>query len=201
MVNEKISIKLIILILIFLAGFTINYTIVKAAEYNIRHQWVKVWINKDGTIDLLYDVEIMCTEGSISRVDIGQPTKDFTIGWARDENGLALNTQDISSGEYYAVRVFLQSSISSSRRLPCRAIKVFSFRLDNLRTLTKALLACINFSTPNTLFRRSLRVAGDLMMNSPNSSSFRKQPICHCCGLRSGSAELSSSIFNQLSSW
>jgi hypothetical protein len=92
-----------------------NY-VVEAEDliYYINHQWVKIWINKDGTIDLFYDVEIVCIQGNISRIDIGQPYNDFYIGWARDKDGRTLITSDVSSGDYYAVRVHLHSPIFMS---------------------------------------------------------------------------------------
>jgi hypothetical protein len=27
-------------------------------QYHLEHEWVKIWINQDGTIDLLYDISI-----------------------------------------------------------------------------------------------------------------------------------------------
>ena len=73
--------------------------------YHLEHEWVKVWINQDGTIDLLYDVTIVCDQGTLHWVEIGQPNSDFTIGEAVDEDSNELQTEDTSSAGDYKVRV------------------------------------------------------------------------------------------------
>ena len=78
-------------------------------EYHLDHEWVKIWINKEnGTIDLLYDINITCDQGEIPSVRVGQPTDDFEVGKARDENGDPLDWEDASNYQekYYAVRVY-----------------------------------------------------------------------------------------------
>jgi len=76
--------------------------------YHLEHEWVKIWVNQDGTIDLLYDVIIVCDSGTLHWVEIGQPNHDFHIGDAFDENGNHLPTQDTSSGDQYKIQVDLQ---------------------------------------------------------------------------------------------
>jgi len=81
-------------------------------QYHLDHEYAKIWVNQDGTIDLLYDIEISCDQGEISSdlgVRIGQPTDDFTVEQAQDKEGNPLPWEDASKYEqkYYAVRVFL----------------------------------------------------------------------------------------------
>jgi hypothetical protein len=73
--------------------------------YHLNHEWVKIWINQDGTIDVLYDVEITCDQGTLHWFEIGQPNDDFIIGGAIDESGTELPTSDESSRGDYKVRV------------------------------------------------------------------------------------------------
>jgi hypothetical protein len=76
--------------------------------YHLDHEWVKIWINQDGTIDLFYDIRLTLDSGDlISKVYVGQPTGDFTIGTASDEYGIDLTTSDASSGSDYKVQVAL----------------------------------------------------------------------------------------------
>jgi hypothetical protein len=76
--------------------------------YHLEHEWVKIWINQDGSIDLLYDIQLMLDSGeTISKVFIGQPKRDFTIGTAIDEYGNTLAVSDASSGSDYKVQVTL----------------------------------------------------------------------------------------------
>ena len=73
--------------------------------YHLEHEWVKIWINQDGTIDLLYDITIVCDEGTLHWVEIGQPNYDFTIGQAFDENNNELTAVDSSYQSNYKVQV------------------------------------------------------------------------------------------------
>jgi hypothetical protein len=82
--------------------------------YHLEHEWVKIWINQDGSIDLLYDIQLMLDSGdTISKVFIGQPKRDFTIGTAIDEYGNTLAVSDISSGSDYKVQVTLSWGLSA----------------------------------------------------------------------------------------
>ena len=74
--------------------------------YRFEREWVQLWINQDGTIDLSYYMSLTLDAGpNISFVQIGQPNGDFTIGEAVDQNGRALVATDDSSGSDYKVRV------------------------------------------------------------------------------------------------
>ena len=82
--------------------------------YHLEHEWVKIWINQDGTIDLLYDILLKLDSGdSISRVYVGQPQRDFTIGEALDEHGSQLATSDASSGSDYKVQVTMKGALEA----------------------------------------------------------------------------------------
>ncbi len=82
-------------------------------EYHLDHEWAKIWINQNGSIDLLYDIRISCEKERIRWVDIGQPTSDFRIGEARDQTGNLLQTEDVSQGDYYGMRVHLYTPIDA----------------------------------------------------------------------------------------
>ncbi|MDH5449141.1 MAG: hypothetical protein OEY24_00935 [Candidatus Bathyarchaeota archaeon] len=73
--------------------------------YHLEHEWVNIWINEDGTIDLLYDVTIVCDEGVLHWIEIGQPNYDFKIGQAFDENNNELDAVDSSYQGDYKVQV------------------------------------------------------------------------------------------------
>ncbi len=82
-------------------------------EYHLEHQWAKIWILNDGTIDLLYDIEIACDQGEIRRVDVLQPVRDFTIGEAKDDRNQVLRTESVTEGDWYAARVWLGEPIGA----------------------------------------------------------------------------------------
>jgi len=48
--------------------------------YHLNQEWVKIWINQDGTIDLFYNISMTLSSGpNITYVLIGQPRSDFII--------------------------------------------------------------------------------------------------------------------------
>jgi hypothetical protein len=81
--------------------------------YHLEHEWVKIWINQDGSIDLLYDIQLVLDSGdTISKVFVGQPKRDFTIGAAIDEYGNTMAASDASSGSDYKVQVTLSWALA-----------------------------------------------------------------------------------------
>ncbi len=68
-------------------------------RFHLEHQYAKIWVNKDGSIDLLYDIEIACDSERIKTVWVGQPVEDFTLGEAFDEEGNVLKiSKDFEEG-------------------------------------------------------------------------------------------------------
>jgi len=81
--------------------------------YHIEKQWIKIWINKDnGTIDLQYNLTLICDSETISWVRIGQPNEDFTIGKCTDEKGEDLQKTKVSDNLGVGVKIFLKSRLS-----------------------------------------------------------------------------------------
>jgi hypothetical protein len=94
------------LILVFSAGI-MQAAEAQTLEYHLDHEWVRIRINKDSTIDLFYDIQITCDSGTLHWVEVGQPNHDFTIGKAYDENNHQLPATDTSGPGDYKVRVDL----------------------------------------------------------------------------------------------
>jgi len=99
---------------LLVASLVSNTWFVKASsiEYHLNHEWAKIWINQDGTIDLLYDISITCDSGIIHYVNVGQPKSDFTIGTAKDEAGHTLTATDAGESR---VRVDFYTPISNGQ--------------------------------------------------------------------------------------
>jgi hypothetical protein len=86
--------------------------------YHLEHEWTKIWINQDGTIDLFYDVNLVLDSGSnINYILIGQPKGDFTIGETLDQTGHQLVTSDASSGSDFKVRVELYEPLRAGQTI------------------------------------------------------------------------------------
>jgi hypothetical protein len=102
---------------VFLILVTFVGTVAADRDYQLDHEYAKIWINsEDGTIDLLYDISITLNSGdAINFVSVGQPKGDFEIGEAVDQQGHTLSTSDASSGSDYKVRVNLNSPLTAGQ--------------------------------------------------------------------------------------
>ena len=109
-------------ILVALCALLILITFTGAAfgewegTYHLEHEWVKILINPNGSIDLLYDISITLDSGDdVNFVKIGQPERDFTRVIAMDQYGHTLTTADVSSGSDYKVQVNLDSPLKAGQ--------------------------------------------------------------------------------------
>jgi len=84
-------------------------------QYHLEKQWVRIWINSDGTIDLQYTLRIVCDQGRISYVTFDQPTQDFTVGEAFDTDGHPLKIEDATQGADYKVKVFMYEQLTDGQ--------------------------------------------------------------------------------------
>ena len=98
---------LVCTLILILSAWAIQAAKAQDLEYRLEHEWARIWINRDGTIDLLYDIQITCNSGVLHWVEVGQPNGDFTIGEAYDENDNQLPANDTSTQGDYKVRVDL----------------------------------------------------------------------------------------------
>jgi hypothetical protein len=85
-------------------------------QYHLEHEWVKIWINLDGTIDLFYNLTLTLDSGDdINYITVGQPKSDFTVGEAIDQYNNTLPATDASAGEDYKVKVSLHSPLRAGQ--------------------------------------------------------------------------------------
>ena len=85
--------------------------------YSVDHEWAQIFINQDGTIDLTYNITLSVSSGSVGGFYVGQPTGDFTIGEAVDQNGNILFVTDASSGGDYRVDVTLYERLAAGNSI------------------------------------------------------------------------------------
>src|SRR3989304_1174135 len=82
-----------------------NVVSAQTRVYHFGREYVQIWINQDGTIDLTYIMSLILESGpNINFVWIGQPNGDFTVGKAVDQYGRILDAYDDSSGSDYRAR-------------------------------------------------------------------------------------------------
>jgi hypothetical protein len=118
MVKKRFHLLIVTSILVIA---TIAISVVNAQQervYYFGHEYVKIWINQDRTIDLFYDRSLTLESGKeINWVEVGQPNGDFTIGDALDQYGRALTASDTSSGSNYKVRVNLYQPLQAGQTI------------------------------------------------------------------------------------
>jgi hypothetical protein len=88
-------------------------TVVSSQEtqYEVERQWILIWINQDGSIDLQYNLTVRCISGSLGYFLIGQPNEHFSVLNSTDSRGRVLNSENIVEGDNYQVKVNLASRI------------------------------------------------------------------------------------------
>jgi hypothetical protein len=92
MVNNSAIWVAILALALVTSVYTANFASAQTNLYTVNHEWVQIFINQDGTIDLSYNISITVTQGTLHAFDVGQPNRDFTIGEAVDEYGNLLYT-------------------------------------------------------------------------------------------------------------
>jgi hypothetical protein len=102
-------------ILLITASFLIAVSSIPTAraqiDFHLDREWVKIWINQNGTIDLFYNITITSDSGTIHYVKVGQPNGNFNITYAKDPAGNNLTTTNTGDG----VQVYLSPSISTGQ--------------------------------------------------------------------------------------
>jgi hypothetical protein len=110
---------LAIALTVFLIQMMIDSAFSASLSFSFDPEGVTIWINKNGSIDLLYNITLKQDPGSsdLHWLEIGQPAADFTIGQAMDQYGNNLQLSDSSSGQDYKVRVQLNSALAAGQTL------------------------------------------------------------------------------------
>lgn len=111
--EEPLLIALItVLLVIMLSGSSIAWS----GTYHLDKEWVQIWINQDGSIDLFYNITLSLDSGDdINFVTVGQPNGYYTIGVASDQYGNTLSATDAREGTDYKVKVALYAPLKSGQ--------------------------------------------------------------------------------------
>jgi hypothetical protein len=87
-----------------------------SGTFHLDREWVKMWINQDGSIDLFYNITLSLDSGDdIHFVTIGQPNSYYTIGPAADQYGNTLLAEDAREGTDYKVKVTLNTPLRAGQ--------------------------------------------------------------------------------------
>ena len=107
MVAKRRKTLLTLLFVVVISGISLGYAEGFTPRdvgltYHIDREWVKIWINNDGTIDLFYNITFTVEEGSIGYLTVGLPNT-FQVASIQDPVGSDLPYEDVSQGAFFGV--------------------------------------------------------------------------------------------------
>jgi hypothetical protein len=80
--------------------------------YTVNQEWVQLWINTDGSIDIKYNITLTYLSGSPQGiVTVGLPKGGFQIQYVRDLTNNSLQYRDVSNSTFYGIDVYLTGPI------------------------------------------------------------------------------------------
>jgi len=110
------------MLLSFLVLLTASSTLVSIPRtkaqitYSVNREWVQIWINKDTSIDLQYNITLTYLSGDPEGiVTVGMPKGGFQISYVKDLSGTTLGHYDIAEGSFYGIEVTLNGPIVLNR--------------------------------------------------------------------------------------
>ncbi len=84
----------------------------QGVTYSVSQEWVKVQINVDGSINVLYNITFTYLSGSPQGIfTVGMPQGGFQIQYVQDLSGATLQYQDSSQGSFYGIDVYLKQPV------------------------------------------------------------------------------------------
>jgi hypothetical protein len=104
----------VIVLILFLGSFLTNVRFARAQSVttSVSQEWAQIQINTDRSIYLLYNITFTYRSGSPQGIfRVGMPQGGFQIQYAEDLSGDTLQYQDVSSGSYYGIDVYLKQPI------------------------------------------------------------------------------------------
>jgi hypothetical protein len=115
--QQLVALSVIILILC-LGSFLTKVQPARAQNVttSVSQEWAQIQINTDRSIYLLYNITFTYRSGSPEGIfRVGMPHGGFQIQYVEDLLGATLQYQDVSSGSYYGIDVYLTQPINLSQ--------------------------------------------------------------------------------------
>jgi len=80
--------------------------------YTVNQEWVEIWINTDGSIEIRYNITMTYLSGSPQGIfTVGMPKGGFQVQSVTDLAGSSLQFNDVSQGNFYGIDVYLTQPI------------------------------------------------------------------------------------------
>ena len=107
---------LLIIVFVLFVNFTFIPLVYGPGTYHIEKQWIKIWINKDGTIDLLHNLTFVCDTGNFTWITVGQPNKDFMIWSCVDQYNRSLTATKIVD-DWTGVEIYFKDVLYPGQKI------------------------------------------------------------------------------------
>jgi len=104
----------VIVLILCLGAFMIKAQLARAqgVTTSVSQEWAQIQINTDRSIYILYNITFTYRSGSPQGIfRVGMPQGGFQIQYVEDLSGAALQFQDVSSGGYYGIDVYLKQPV------------------------------------------------------------------------------------------
>ncbi|MDQ1280227.1 MAG: hypothetical protein QG670_1490 [Thermoproteota archaeon] len=110
--NSILFFPLILIVLLIMPIASIPLTFAQSITYSVNQEWVHVWINSDGSIDLQYNITLTYLSGAPQGIiTLGLPKGGYQIVSAKDLSGSSLSYSDVSQGSFYGIDITLKKPI------------------------------------------------------------------------------------------
>ena len=88
------------------------FSVKAQVTYSVSQEWVKIWINTDGSINLQYNITMTYLSGSPQGIfTVGMPKGGFQVQSVTNLAGSNLTFNDVSQGDFYGIDVYLTQPI------------------------------------------------------------------------------------------
>jgi len=98
--------------LILLLFIGVPQILCSSVAYRVDKVWVQIYVNKDGSMDLIYNITITYISGAPEGIiTIGMPKRDFKVHYVQNAEGGNLSYQTILYRDFYGVDIALNKPI------------------------------------------------------------------------------------------
>jgi hypothetical protein len=113
--KQQLAGLFVIVLILCLGSLLINAQLARAqgVTYSVSQEWAQIQINTDRSIYILYNITFTYLSGSPQGIfRVGMPQGGFQIQYVQDVLGATLQYQDVSSGSFYGIDVYLKQPVA-----------------------------------------------------------------------------------------
>lgn len=112
--KQQLAALSVIVLILCLGSFLTKAQLARAqgVTHSVSQEWAQIQINTDRSIYILYNITFTYLSGSPQGIfTVGMPQGGFQIQYVEDLLGATLQYQDVSSGSFYGIDVYLTQPV------------------------------------------------------------------------------------------